>query len=496
MLDGIFSVRVPRTLIFPIACALLTSCLEPGQGVSAARGALPTAAAMGSVSGTHLLILDEDAINNGNTRNRFSARDVNDDIATVGLRKTVRYFRDHIGKEIVLPAGKMGDEGWFAPKTTWAAWSAAGPEVGNGFLNYVVAGPGLGRCDSKGKRETLLDKVPDVVPLRAAGLAALKGRSFCVVVMDGDVRMQSLSPLKADLRGPNLGKAAFEVLQVSPPSGRASELPEVKIRILNADVVCDNPLTPLPDVPVPGTYCDNDGGVCRPNELLIEESWNTLDTTKWVFDGDGLVANGFFQAREDARSAMADWIMPCPVRLESNSAVRFANRLHLDLAQQHDFAEAGALFFVQAGPMGSSENYVFLNVGYTLSPSKVFVELFGADGGTQFDQFLTTSLDHQPSLDFDLDLWIDRGSYRVGVNGEAIDTVRLSKPIEKLSLFEVGAQQLGLGLRGLVDKTGITRTCKSECKLRPRKQERCEPCKSCQWIDCGSRTCNTKSDIT
>ncbi|HLP42042.1 MAG TPA: hypothetical protein VK465_11085, partial [Fibrobacteria bacterium] len=317
------------------------------------------------------------------------------------------------------------------------------------------------------------------------------GHSFCVVVMDGDVRMQSLSPLKADLRGANLGKAAFEVLQVSPPSNRPSELPEVKVRILSADVVCKGAVTLLPDVPVPGTYCDNDGGACRPNELLIEESWNTLDSTKWVFDGDGLVANGFFQAREDARSAVADWIMPCPVRLESNSDVRFSNRLRLELAQQHDFAEAGALFFVQAGPLGSSENYVFLNVGFSMAPSKVFVELFGADDGTQFDQFMETSLAHQPSLDFDLDLSIDRGSYRVGVNGVAIDTVRLSKPIEKLSLFEVGVQQLGEGLRGLVDRTNITRTCKAECKYDP-----CKPCQCCKQKSCGSLTCKTKSDKT
>jgi hypothetical protein len=72
--------------------------------------------------------------------------------------------------------------------------------------------------------------------------------------------------------------------------------------------------------------------------------------------------------------------------------------------------------------------------------------------------------------------------------------VRLAEPVESLTLFEVGVQQVGGGLRGLVDKTGITRSCRSECRHRPRTRERCQPRTRCLRKGGGSGTRHDQAD--
>jgi len=370
-----------------------------------------------------------------------------------------------IGKEILLPAGEMGDEGWFAPTLIRIGWKSAGPDSGDGLRNYLEAGPGLGTPDAKGNKETLLENVPGLTPLRATGLARLEGRSVCAVVLDGDVRM-SYSPLSGNIQGPNLGKLAFQVLGTEYASPRSAyTLPSVRIRILDAEAVCSDPLSVFLDAPESvskSSPLDVERPSCAVQRTLINEPWNSFDSTIWKGDGDQAVEGGLFFARDGASSAAADWISPCPVTVESTTALRFSNRLHLNSDTQNDFAESGALFLVNADNDGTFSNYVFVNVGYTMQPSKVFVELFGSNGGADFDQFEESSLNYSPSLIFSVDLNIMPNAYNIAVGGEVLDTVRLSAPIASVGLLEVGVQQNVGGLRGLIDQTLLTKICQAE----------------------------------
>lgn len=462
--------KISDTAIWLLAIAVLQGCLDPmpgGEAPAAARAASnnPRCAEI-----VHLLVLDEDAIDNGCSINRFSGRDVNDGIAAVGLRAVLPWFAAHPGKEMVLPSGEVGDEGWFALKSVRVAWRSAGPDREDGLRNYLEAGPGLGTADAKGNRETLLDKVPDVTPLRATGLARLEGRSVCAVVMDGDVRI-GYSPLSGSLKGPNLGKVAFQVLSIAAASRHSgSALPDVKIRILDADAVCGEVLTPFLSAPALNSSCeprDVDPPACSIEDNLLVEPWNALDPKVWEFDEDATVADGFFLAKEGAGSAFADWISPCPVTVESTTAVRFSNRVQFSAQEESEDNRGGALFMVNTDPTGAYRDYVFLSLGFTHQPGQVFVELFGESGGQPFDQFMETSLDFSPSLLFNVELAIFRDSYRVSVGGEAVDTVLLGNPVVSAELFEVGVQQ-SLGLRGLIDQTTLTKVCRKECDGRHR----------------------------
>jgi len=202
------------------------------------------------------LVIDEDSIDNGNPPNFFSAEDVNDDIAKLALRSELRYFNANQDKTIKLHTGTVGDEGWFAPKTIPPEWDAAGPTP-DGLRNYVGnpgqpyphnVGPGLGTGSDP---EALLDKIPDVTPLRATGLEMLKGKTICAVVYDSDVSI-NYGPLSGSLKGANLGTVAFEVGTATPLSGGSSgSLPEVEITIKDAEEVCERKLTLFKEAPEP-----------------------------------------------------------------------------------------------------------------------------------------------------------------------------------------------------------------------------------------------------
>ena len=207
-----------------------------------------------------VLIIDEDSIDNGNPPNFFSRRDVNDDVAEIGVRAQLRYFLKHPGTTITLHTGQMGDEGWFALTKVPASWAPAGGlagYVGNSAANPEDppphgTGPGLGAPDANGDRESLLDKVPDVTPLRADGLKKLEGRQVCAVVYDGDIGI-NYGPLTGSLKGANLGTVAFEVVAVTPLMGASSSsLPQVKITILDARAICTKDrLVLFTDAPAP-----------------------------------------------------------------------------------------------------------------------------------------------------------------------------------------------------------------------------------------------------
>lgn len=196
------------------------------------------------------LVIDEESIDNGNPPNGFSDVDVNDQLAEVGVRTPLRYFEQNVGRTIDLFTGQVGDEGWHALKTIPVTWRNAGP-TDNGARNYLVAGPGLGSRNQDDDREVLLDKIPDVTPLRATGQAMLIGSTVCAVVYDSDVSI-NYSPLNGSLKGANLGVVAFDVLAVTRRrDGSTSDLPRVTIRIRDAEATCAGTLLLFANAPTP-----------------------------------------------------------------------------------------------------------------------------------------------------------------------------------------------------------------------------------------------------
>jgi hypothetical protein len=205
--------------------------------------------AEGSVAvggGAAFLVLDEEAIEKGEPPNRFRAADLNEGRAGVAQRAELPYFAANAGRHITLYTGQLGDEGWFAPKTIPATWSSAGPTA-DGIRNLLAAGPGLGGGSDP---ERLLDKVPDVTPLRATGLKLLVGRRVCALVLDGDVGV-NYGPLNASLKGKALGTAAFELIGVRRRTGASTLLPAVDLRIVEAGGACQGPLELLSNAPAP-----------------------------------------------------------------------------------------------------------------------------------------------------------------------------------------------------------------------------------------------------
>lgn len=189
----------------------------------------------GSLASPILLVIDENAIDNGNEPNNFSATDVNDQLAEVGQREQLKYFSANVGKTIELYTGEVGDEGLHAIKTIPNSWKSAGP-TDRGAANFVLAGPGLGSGvnGTDDDREVLLDKIPDVTPLRATGLRMLVGSTVLAVVYDSDVSI-NYSPLNGNLQGANLGLVAFKVLSVTQRfDGSDSSLPRISVMILDA----------------------------------------------------------------------------------------------------------------------------------------------------------------------------------------------------------------------------------------------------------------------
>ena len=232
-----------------VRAAALAVALVPLASV-AASPAVAQDGGSGGVAPAVFLVIDEDSIDNGNRPNFFSAAEVNDDIAKIGLRKQLRYFADHPLTLLTLHTGQVGDEGWFALKTIPSSWFSAGPTE-DGLLNYLMAGPGLGTKNAHGDRESRLDKVPDVTPLRATGLRMLEGQTVCAVVYDSDISM-NYDPLNGSLKGANLGVVAFDVLSVTRLEGQSSSsLPEVAIQIRDAAEVCVGPLALFTGAPEP-----------------------------------------------------------------------------------------------------------------------------------------------------------------------------------------------------------------------------------------------------
>ena len=185
------------------------------------------------------IVIDEDSIDNGNPPNFFSEVQVNDDVAHIGQRIALPAFSGaNIGNTITLHTGNVGDEGWFALKTIPDSWNTAGPTA-DGLTNFFLAGPGLGTPDINGDRESLLDKIPDVTPLRATSLSSLVGENVCAVVYDSDVSID-YDILEGSLKGTNLGIVAFTIISVTQLTEfSSSSLPAVEVDILDAELFCE-----------------------------------------------------------------------------------------------------------------------------------------------------------------------------------------------------------------------------------------------------------------
>lgn len=212
--------------------------------VLAAWSPCPAAPPAGGV----FLVIDSSSIDNGNPPNFFSAVEVNDTFATVGLRAPLPALSGAaVGTQLTLWTGEVGDEGWFALKTVPDSWALAGPTA-DGLQNFVLAGPGLG---SGANPEILLDKIPNVTPLRATGLAMLEGQTVCAIVYDGDVGI-NYGPLEGNLQGANLGIVAFKVISVTQLLGQSSgSLPQVAIEIVDPTVAFAGTLTLFTNAPTP-----------------------------------------------------------------------------------------------------------------------------------------------------------------------------------------------------------------------------------------------------
>jgi hypothetical protein len=228
---------------------LLISCSkEVSQAETARTDDTQTPAGNTQVSEAVLVVIDEESIDNGNAPNNFSETDVNDQLATVGQRQSLRYFRENTGDTIDLFTGEVGDEGWHIIKTIPQSWKTAGPGT-NGSRNFLQAGPGLGGGNDG--PEVLLDKIPDVTPLRATGLKMLVGKIVLAVVYDGDVTT-NYGPLDGSLKGANLGLVALEIIKVTRRTdGSSGSLPRITVRIVGVDSANAASLKLFSNAPVP-----------------------------------------------------------------------------------------------------------------------------------------------------------------------------------------------------------------------------------------------------
>jgi hypothetical protein len=201
-----------------------------------------------------LLVIDKNGIDDGKAPTFFSQGQVNNDVAGIGVRAQLRFFRDHVGQTVVLPSGKIEQEGWLALRTIPPSWAQAGGAVG--FVGNPAAnpgdpaphgtGPGLGAPNANGDTQSLLRGVPNVTPLRETALTNLVGREVCAVAYDAQINYRI-----GDLRGKTLGTVAFQVVAVTP-SNDPSLLPNVEVRILDAKSVCRGPFALLTNAEITG----------------------------------------------------------------------------------------------------------------------------------------------------------------------------------------------------------------------------------------------------
>lgn len=255
-----FRFNLPVILSFAALCTAGTAVAGTGCAADLNNDGVVDAADLGAVLGAWgpcavvppaggiFLVIDSSSIDNGSPPNFFSDVEINDTLATVGLRSPLPAFSGAaVGTQLSLWTGEVGDEGWFALKSVPDSWALAGP-TGDGLQNFVLAGPGLG---SGPNPETLLDQVLGVTPLRATGLAMLEGQTICAIVYDGDVSI-NYGPVQGNLQGANLGIVAFKVISATQLLGQSSSsLPQMLVEIVDPAIAFAGPLSFFVDAPTP-----------------------------------------------------------------------------------------------------------------------------------------------------------------------------------------------------------------------------------------------------
>lgn len=200
---------------------------------------------------------------------------------------------------------------------------------------------------------------------------------------------------------------------------------------------------------------------CPFQDSLVEETWDTFDPAKWEGDGDQQVAGGYFGIRPLAFSAFADYKNAAPVTIEPNAVLHFDQTFRLTYPLVQLFTQSAAVYMVNRDKDGTFENYAFVDIGYTggLMDNRLYVEIFGADGGIGFDQLVITDVPASPDQTIAVDLRITNNSYSVAVNGTVVNTVALTTPLPQIDLFQVGVQRNLVGLEGRIDGTFLYKTC-------------------------------------
>jgi hypothetical protein len=152
--------------------------------------------------------------------------------------------------------GRASGEAWFAPQCVPPAWLGRTPTGSGACLdgaeraealgNFLLMGqtPWPGAAPSNIVSATALEEVDGLLPLRARGLAALKGKPVCAVVYDDDletVYSEQPSGAATALDSETLGLVAFEVIDARTRTCAGSNtwcLPEVSVRLLDPAGPC------------------------------------------------------------------------------------------------------------------------------------------------------------------------------------------------------------------------------------------------------------------
>ncbi|MEQ1728983.1 MAG: hypothetical protein ABL982_11430 [Vicinamibacterales bacterium] len=192
-----------------------------------------------------LVVLDRSGLDVGEAPHLVPSGTVNEAIAAVGLRESLPFFSARLGETVTLPGGGDGGDGWFVLRAVPAAWAPT-EDVSGGLEDFFLAGAGLGSPDEAGDRTSLLRAVPDVVPLRTAGLSSLVGRRACIVVYGGDVNPPAGIGGNTDLSGTVLGVVALDVMGVQEGQ---SAWPTVTATVLDPQLLCRGALTAMPASP-------------------------------------------------------------------------------------------------------------------------------------------------------------------------------------------------------------------------------------------------------
>jgi hypothetical protein len=200
---------------------------------------------------------------------------------------------------------------------------------------------------------------------------------------------------------------------------------------------------------------------CPFHDSLLQEPWDSFNTARWQGDGDQQVQGGYFTIRPLAFSAFADWKNAAPVAVETNAVLHFDQRFRFDYPLPMPLNQSATLFSVNKDKDGTFTDYAYVNIGYTGLPNnRLFVEIFGADGGVGFDQYVETPIASEPQKFLDVDLRITSNAYEVAVDGMVVSTVTLVNALPQIDLFQAGVQRNLLGLEGSIDASYIYKTCK------------------------------------